>query len=145
MKEFDLEKAKAGEPVMLRDGTKAFVLGLINPEFNMAYPMRGYVHTQAGIENFAWTLDGRFSSLAEHTSDIVGMWEEKPQPRVNVVIPAPLKEPREGMYYIEGKQICKPVYTTDNKFLEVYINSTFYFATEADARAFLEAMENSRR
>lgn len=104
LKPFDLEAALSGEPVMLRDGSKAFVRhheteqvvdedsrlwGIVLSEWN-ACPAASWT-TQG-----AWRYEG-----GEHELDIIGMY-----PKTRIIngfeVPAPEEvEPAEGsVYYI---------------------------------------------
>ena len=79
MKEFDLDAALNGEPVMLRNGDKAFIfkniLGTPILDFEPDYPLIGMVHNHATVQS--WSLDGRISLCNDCApGDIVGMWEE---------------------------------------------------------------------
>lgn len=105
MKPFNLEEALAGEPVMLRNGQKAWVvcdtrtlplLAKTEHPINVI-TVHGSLHT---------TLpDGSFSSVIKfHSLDIVGMWEE-PKPTIkigDIDVPEPEREPLKigETYYI---------------------------------------------
>lgn len=84
MKDFDLEKALQGEPVMLRNGDKAFIfkniLGTPILDFKLDYPLIGMIHNHPVTQT--WSLDGRISSCNDCApGDIVGMWEE---PKISI-------------------------------------------------------------
>lgn len=109
MKEFDLEKALAGEPVLLRDGRKAIIFHRIPDEYkysgegDVVYKLRGMTFTKEGYINDAsesWTLDGVYDlSIDDSPDDIIGMWEE---PKIGIEdLPKPFY-PRDGdiYYYI---------------------------------------------
>ena len=85
MKEFNLKQALAGEPVTLRDGFKAFVIGRIPEGFKNALggenasPLRGFSIKEGNViahPSLSWGTEGNY--LNEDTSgyDIIGMWEE---------------------------------------------------------------------
>jgi len=79
MKEFNLDSALNGEPVMLRDGSKAFIFKNIKNtnvlDFKTDYPLIGMIHNHAAVQT--WSLDGRISSCNDCApGDIVGMWGE---------------------------------------------------------------------
>ena len=86
MKPFNLEKALAGEPVMLRNGNKAEIYFLV-PDYythidgsNTLTPIRGLIFDKNNnVINLSagWTLDGYCYSDCLNNCDIVGMWEEK--------------------------------------------------------------------
>ena len=85
MKPFDLKKALAGEPVVLRDGHKAIVYYCVPDEIKLddegtpvSFPLKGMKFDQDGYlinSSVEWHKDGRFR-CSESDSDIVGMWEE---------------------------------------------------------------------
>ena len=86
MKPFNLDKALAGEPVMLRNGNKAEIYFLV-PDYythidgsNILTPIRGLIFDKNNnVINLStgWTLDGYCYSGCLNNCDIVGMWEEK--------------------------------------------------------------------
>lgn len=76
---FELEKALAGQPVKLRNGTKAYVRHH-ETELDTPYPLFGYREGAGKWDTDTWTASGKFclGSDPEHGSDhdIVGMWVE---------------------------------------------------------------------
>lgn len=75
---FDLERALAGEPILLKNGYKAFVLSDIREIFpNEDIPLIGVDHRSIMRR---WKLNGEncISNEAENL-DIIGMWKE-PEP-----------------------------------------------------------------
>lgn len=85
MKPFDLEAALAGEPVKLRNGSKADILYVIPDTYKFPngttfnYPVRGITFNKDGTLDGAhrWNIDGTSYSKAETSPmDIIGMWEE---------------------------------------------------------------------
>lgn len=77
LKPFDLEKALAGEPVVLRDGTKAYIRHH-ETQVKTSYPLIGYVADGKAEGNImSWTEDGRvFWDREGSVGDIDGMWSE---------------------------------------------------------------------
>lgn len=73
MKPFDLQEALNGEPVQLRNGQKAYVVGLskIGPEDGNSYIVGEY-----GRNLCNWSKDGKYWLKRESEWDIVGMYEE---------------------------------------------------------------------
>lgn len=69
---FDLGRALAGEPVILRDGSKAYVR-YYETELYSGYPLLGMVLDGEAIMTAAWTLSGGSSSAS---LDIVGMYPQ---------------------------------------------------------------------
>lgn len=82
MKPFDLQEALNGEPVMLRNGEKAFVkYNLLNEVEKLevrdaAYPLIGYRFDGIYINTTSWSLTGKSVHWRTIEYDIIGMWEE---------------------------------------------------------------------
>lgn len=84
IKPFNLEKALQGEPVRLRDGSKAYVLGDLRELFSKSKDFRCLIGVIAKIGNTddfdgicRWKYTGKYYEyLTESESDIVSMWEE---------------------------------------------------------------------
>ena len=74
---FDLEKALAGHPVKLRNGTKAYVRHH-ETELSPSYPLQGYMKYRFNHLPVVWAKTGRYFSepAIESDFDIVGMWVE---------------------------------------------------------------------
>lgn len=99
---FDLEKALAGEPVLLRDGSKAYIFHCINDEFtkkhNIGYQLLGVIVDSLEGKQLtrSWAKSGIFNEVNPYPDfDIIGMWKEpKPQLSSNSLqLPKPLTEP----------------------------------------------------
>lgn len=84
MKQFDLEKALAGEPVILRCGKKAILYYRVPDHYThgdgvkITFPLVGIIFYEDGTvedPNACWKDNGRFTSSTSG-KDIVGMWEE---------------------------------------------------------------------
>lgn len=112
MKEFNLDAALNGEPVMLRNGCKAIVYYIIPEEYtfpdgtNSTYPLRGLIFDKDGfIENsfYFWFEDGRCNRECYKSNDIIGMWEE-PKKQIGIDdLPKPFKPKEDDEYfYING-------------------------------------------
>lgn len=73
MKPFDLQEALNGAPVQLRNGQKAYVVGLskVGPEDG-----NSYIVGEFGRNLCNWSKDGKYWLKRESEFDIVGMWEE---------------------------------------------------------------------
>lgn len=159
---FDLKRALAGEPVLIRDGSKGYVFANLNDiafKENMScsdyLPLRGvivYENNGKKLSSETWTLNGRASSNGEEDYyDIIGMWKE-PEPVPNTVtltLPCPLKEPQADMWFIGSKgNVAKSTYIEgrpDHTFWQESFNAGFYFGSEADAQEWLNALRNNRR
>lgn len=82
MKPFDLQEALNGEPVMLKNGSKAFVkYNLLNEVEKLevrdaAYPLIGYRFDGIYINTTSWSLTGKSVHWRTIEYDIIGMWEE---------------------------------------------------------------------
>lgn len=86
MKPFDLEAALAGEPVRLRDGSKAYVIGKIPDHLKFAedwdidYKLIGLVLNSEGYvsdSNVCWTTEGKAHiDGTPLEDDIVTMWKD---------------------------------------------------------------------
>lgn len=101
MKKFDLKAALNGEPVMLRNGEKAYIFKNIQDthilDFKVDYPLIGMMHNHAPVQT--WSLDGRISLVSDYSNgDIIGMWEE-PKKQISIEdLPKPFK-PKNGDKY----------------------------------------------
>ena len=73
MKPFDLQEALNGAPVQLRNGQKAYVVGLskIGPEDGNSYIVGEYDRNLCN-----WSKDGKYWLNSESEFDIIGMLEE---------------------------------------------------------------------
>lgn len=79
MKEFDLKAALNGEPVMLRNGEKAYIFKNIQGthilDFKTDYPLIGMAHNHTVV--MTWSLNGQISLGNDCAPyDIIGMFEE---------------------------------------------------------------------
>lgn len=149
---FDLKRALAGEPVKLRGGLKAYIKYVMPTEYKGKYPLNGYIFNPKkanDIENYTWTLEGMASLFEpQHHYDIIGMWKE-PEPVSNTVtltLPCPLKEPREGMWFVQGNKVIESGYSKTNKaYSNEMLKDGHYFSSKKEAQAWLDAMKNNRR
>lgn len=130
---FNLEKALAGEPVMLRNGSKAFILIQIKDT------LIGYFDD---CTPFGWELNGDADRAADSNHDIVSMWRNPEPNTVTLTLPCPLKEPKDMMWFINKSGIFPSNY--DKNIPEYAFYSRPYFGSEQDAKAWWEAMMNSR-
>lgn len=147
---FNLEKALQGEPVMLRNGSKAYVKYVMPEDYLGLYPLNGYIHDVEDNGNptpYQWAGNGYgFATGDQSAYDIVSMWKE-PEPVSNTVtltLPCPLKEPKDEMWFItNGNTVCKSNFRGDISPINFEQNT--YFGSKEDAQAWLDAMRNSRR
>ena len=75
-KPFDLERALKGEPVVLRNGRKAYVRHR-ETELDTGHPLTGYGVKGSEGDILTWTEDGYFLEDKEESGfDIAGVWTE---------------------------------------------------------------------
>lgn len=78
MSKFDLERALAGEPVVLRNGLKAYIRHH-ETELDAAPPLLGFFVRGGSLGLGQWAECGKhYWSDGESDYDIVGMWVEPP-------------------------------------------------------------------
>nr|DAN54898.1 MAG TPA: hypothetical protein [Caudoviricetes sp.]DAU85003.1 MAG TPA: hypothetical protein [Caudoviricetes sp.] len=145
MKQFNLEKALAGEPVVLRNGKKAFIFknvldtSILN--FKLDYPLIGMVHNDATVR--CWTIDGRISMRNDCADgDIIGMWEE---PKISIEdLPKPFcPEESNGYFYISDGKVAYNLYHSKYSESSVRIASNGQsFRTRKDAQKWLDFMKS---
>ncbi|HDR1137482.1 TPA: pyruvate kinase [Pasteurella multocida] len=152
MKKFDLEKALAGEPVVLRGGCKAYVKFKLPEPYTTKMPLVGYYENALGRSvDMLWFENGHASDEEDtHILDIYGMYEE-PRPTVTLTLPCPLKAVTVGqkVFYLDlnkqHEQVCSFLFQTDSTYHFNLLKNGGIFSTEKDAQAWFEAMKNSRR
>lgn len=148
MKEFDLKAALNGEPVMLRNGKKAFVVyDLRNYPALMGKlgkkPLNGIVFNKDGDEckyiDVEWNEAGSNASVQFY---IIAMWEE---PKISIEdLPNPFK-PKDGepFYYIyRGKTYCDHEYSERSSIYRSFSQNGQCFRTEEDAQKWLDFMKS---
>lgn len=147
-KPFDLEKALAGEPILL----------LSNDPPLKAYINKSSLRDDAFIiefENEDRTVVRRSKKWLKKYGKNLVMWQE-PRPRVQLDLPCPIKELNQGehYYYVDFwiDTISKKVESIvvrgifENSILDEYrLNQGRCFATESDVQEWLDAMRNARR
>lgn len=145
MKKFDLKAALNGEPVMLRNGEKAYIFKNIQDthilDFKVDYPLIGMIHNHAVVQT--WSLDGRTSLTNDCADrDIVGMFEE---PKIRVEdLPKPFK-PKDGevFYYIYEYGIgCVKFYKEDDDGDAGLAENAQCYRTREDAQKWLDFMKS---
>ena len=148
MKEFNLDAALNGEPVMLRNGCKGVVYYKIPKEYvfsdgsNSAFPLKGLIFDEDGFikdSSYFWTDNGFCNHESYHPNDIIGMWEE---PKISVEdLPKPFK-PRIGdeFFYLNDGVI---------RYFSSYVDSAVKlmrngqcFRTKEDAQKWLDFMKS---
>lgn len=148
MKPFDLKAALNGEPVMLRNGYKAYIkynlldeIKSLNVKIGM-YPLVGYRLERNYINSTSWDVLGIAKYSATREYDIIGMWEE---PKISIEDLPKLFKPKcdEPYFYINGGTIEYEG--------EFWISSSFdikaaergnCFRTAEDAQKWLDFMKS---
>ncbi|MFC1135626.1 pyruvate kinase [Pasteurella multocida] len=150
MKKFDLEKALAGEPVMLRNGSKAFIVKHI-PEDHIKKEeceLIGYLVEGSKFHNcVTWTKDGKYNPcFSSHIYDIIGMYEE-PRPTVTLTLPSPIKTAHHNQEVFKrgNSTIIRFYFDANRDKHRKMLESGSLFYSEGDAQAWLDAMKNARR
>ncbi|MFC0971889.1 pyruvate kinase [Pasteurella multocida] len=147
MKEFDLEKALASEPVVLRNGKKAFVKFVLENPVHEGCAVIGYVIDVRGRDSLiGWYKNGLYASCSGDGLDIVGMWEE-PRPTVTLTLPAPIKTARHNQEVFKrgNSTIIRFYFDANRDKHRKMLESGSLFYSEEDAQAWLDAMKNARR
>ena len=150
MKEFNLEAALNGEPVMLRNGEKAIIkYNLLDEienieERDATYPLIGYRLYENYVSTTSWDLSGKSVYWATVQYDIVGMWEE-PKKQISVEdLPKPFK-PKDGesYFYITGGIIeYDDDFWSKNKFDKAKAERGGCYRTKEDAQKWLDFMKS---
>lgn len=145
IKPFDLQAALNGEPVMLRDGRKAFVRHH-ETELNVAVVFRltGFVLSKdESISPINWSRHGEHGGKLDE-QDIISMY-----PKTRIIngfeVPAPeVVEPNRGDLYFVARPSFKDFYesyTWRNDSVDTrYMERGLAFLTEEDAIANSKAM-----
>lgn len=150
MKEFNLEAALNGEPVKLRSGRKAYVVGKIPSNLTypdnelLNYPLIGVILNKTGYltgVEVHWAINGKvFEDGKMHDADIICMWEE---PKISVEdLPKPFY-PKENEEY----WVISPDYKEPQKYLARNLNHYSIqhgncFRTREDAKKWLDFMKS---
>ena len=150
MKEFNLEAALNGEPVMLRNGKKAIIYYCTPAEFKFdenipdSFPLKGMVFDLNGYlddPSVSWRCNGSFR-CSEDDWDIIGMWEE---PKISIEdLPKPFK-PKDGesYFYITGGIVeYENAYWDSNKFDKSSAERGGCYRTREDAQKWLDFMKS---
>lgn len=148
MKEFDLKAALNGEPVMLRNGEKAFVkYNLLDEVENLeirdsVHPLIGYRLQGTYVNTTSWELSGKSIHWNTLKYDIIGMYEE---PKISVEdLPKPFKPKNgESYYYICGRTIeYMRKYAEVSPFDSLSAQNGQCFRTREDAQKWLDFMKS---
>lgn len=147
MKKFDLKAALNGEPVMLRNGYKAYIkynlldeIKSLNVKIGM-YPLVGYRLECNYINRTSWDVLGIAKYSATREYDIIGMWED---PKISIEdLPKPFKpQETESYYYINGGCIgYRNEYRYSNLFDRYAAENGNCFSTRECAEMWLKLMK----
>lgn len=151
MKEFNLEAALNGEPVVLRNGCKGVVYYKIPKEYvfsdgsNSAYPLKGLILDEDGFikdSSYSWTDNGSCNYEGHHQHDIVGMWGE---PKISIEdLPKPFyPEESDGYFYISDGKVNYNLYHSkySESSMQIARNGQS-FRTREDAQKWLDFMKS---
>ena len=149
MKKFDLKAALNGEPVKLRNGSKAIILDDARNYFKNTRPsdevLLGLISDVNNQDKFlcsgAWASDGSWINNFVDEFDIVEMWEE---PKISVEdLPKPFypKECSEYFYILEGKVTYNSNYYERNIISRQRAINGQCFRTKEDAQKWLDFMK----
>ena len=143
---FNLERALLGEPVMTRDRSKAYVQAIISqPKELEHYNLIGFGYNGEHKEFLHWDKTGKVTADDITCDDIIGMWKD-PEPvsnNITVTLPRALKEPQDEMWFVDSEGYMKSGY--GKRVSTEAFNRRFFFGSEADAKAWFDAMQNSRQ
>lgn len=150
MKKFDLKAALSGEPVKLRNGSKAIILNDARNYFKNTRPsdevLLGLISDVNNQDKFlcsgAWASDGSWINNFVDEFDIVEMWEE---PKISIEdLPKPFK-PKDGesYFYITGGIVeYEDDYWDSNKFDKSSAERGGCYRTREDAQKWLDFMKS---
>lgn len=146
MKKFDLDAALNGEPVMLRNGYKAYIkynlldeIKSLNVKIGM-YPLVGYRLECNYINSTSWDVLGIAKYSATREYDIIGMWEE---PKIRVEdLPKPYHPKIGDVYqYIVWTEFFRRISVGDSFDKSLSMGGQCY-RTEADAQKWIDFMKS---
>ena len=150
MKEFNLDAALNGEPVMLRNGKKAYI-GYKTPDYYVSdngkeikFPLHGYIikaYNIIEIPYMFWNINGRaYKDGIDNASDIVGMWEE---PKISVEdLPKPFIPNHHQEYWVVSPDYVEPQRYKARYLGHFSIQNGNCFRTREDAQKWLDFMKS---
>jgi len=152
MKPFNLNAALNGEPVMLRNGKKAYISHKTPDNYvsdngkEIKFPLHGYIikaYNIIEVPYMFWNINGRaYKDGVDNASDIVGMWEE---PKISIEdLPKPFKPKScESYYYICGRTIgYMSKYAEVSPFDSLSAQNGQCFRTKEDAQKWIDFMKS---
>lgn len=157
MKPFNLHAALAGEPVRLRDGSKAIIYYCVPDEFKIdedgtldSFPVKGMIFDEEGYilkSTVSWRKNGKYRS-SEASEDIIGMWDES---IINIKDLPKAFMPKEGeiYYYIHPHEtnFYLDVHETSFdgcRFDEILYSTGNCFRTRKDAQKWINFMKSMK-
>lgn len=156
MKEFNLDAALNGEPVMLRNGKKAYI-GYKTPDYYVSdngreikFPLHGYIikaYNIIEVPYMFWNINGRaYKDGIDNASDIIAMWEE---PKISIEdLPKPFKPATQEQYFtITSKYKYDLLYVEETANFNTPIDNNLInqgnaFRTREDAQKWLDFMKS---
>ncbi|MGV7078441.1 hypothetical protein ACWA5Z_06505 [Testudinibacter sp. P80/BLE/0925] len=143
-------KIEVNKPYRTRSGLKAVVL-LNTASYQIQHintPLIGYVESDMGHRYYqSWDNKGCCDNRGyDEGRNIVGTWIE-PQPKVTLLeLPAPVKKVNVGDEYwiIQDDRVVRVIYLA-HKVQTRYLSCGRLYASESDAKAWLNAMKGARR
>ncbi|HHT7859575.1 TPA: pyruvate kinase, partial [Pasteurella multocida] len=143
MKKFDLEKALAGEPVVLQNGYKAFIKFEVPSEYQThrhSEIMGFFIDNNNCAKRISWNREGKYNSTLNDGFNIVGMYEE-PRPTVTLTLPAPIKTAHHNQEVFKrgNSTIIRFYFDANRDKHRKMLESGSLFYSEGDAQAWFEA------
>lgn len=150
MKEFNLDAALNGEPVKLRNGSKAFICYKLSRDFKywdgspINFNVWGYILNFNGdiaMLNATWKEDGKWTmDETKSDRDIIAMWEE---PKISIEdLPNPFIPSHQEEYWV-----VSPDYAEPQRYNACYLGHSSIqngncFRTKEDAQKWLDFMRS---
>lgn len=152
MKPFNLEEALAGKPVLLRNGSKAYVLHQFKHKPAYLTSLLGYKTYKNAEGNIIessveWFVDGS-SNMPSHNT-IIGMWEKPKAKRFinGIEVPEPVTEETwvDGDCYWHMSlgtpaAVSEAIFCKDSQIDRLLISRRVVFETEEGAKAMAKAL-----
>lgn len=134
MKKFDKQKALAGDPVMLRNGCKAFVkFEIENPDFSFDVLIGFFINEKGKGELISWSEEGEYID-EENERDIVGMYEEDEIIIINLARPIRAAINGDQYYFVSGRGVESLIFNGALHMHQTMLNSGSLFTTETGAK-----------
>ncbi|MBE2898396.1 hypothetical protein HPC37_06145 [Pasteurellaceae bacterium 20609_3] len=149
MKKFDLDKALAGEPIKLRDGSKAYILRELKGTRNAHVDCFVGFYIYKGVEySIAWTKAG-ISTMGYREHSIAGMWKEQIRYINGVKVPHCVTidewdetRPYYFVYYSSSHMVTSRILSKNDPADVNLVERGLVFTTEEGALAMAKALLN---